>query len=255
MDPKVSRADRDLRKMLSEKRIKSVEDRTVGSEIFDQQTLKTLYKMANSGNLNILNGAISTGKEANVLKGIHEDGHFLAVKIYRINTSDFKKMQYYIQGDPRFRVRTTNKRQLVYAWVNKEYRNLKRSLEAGIMVPEPILSQNNVLIMEFIGDEDGNPAPILRNKAPENPEKAFESVVKSMRKLYHDAKLVHGDLSGFNILNNNEEMVIIDMSQSVVVDHPISRELLERDIDNIILDFKKFGVSASHDEVKQKILG
>ena len=97
--------------------------------------LKTLYKLANAGYLSVLNGAVSTGKEANVFKGITESDEFVAVKIYRVSTSDFRKMQYYIQGDPRFRVRTTNKRQLVQAWVNKEFRNLKRAHEAGVRVP------------------------------------------------------------------------------------------------------------------------
>ncbi|MCK9150362.1 serine protein kinase RIO [Methanobacterium alcaliphilum] len=254
MDPKVSKADAALDKMRAEKRLKSVEDRRVASEVFDKLTLETLYKLANNGYLNILNGAISTGKEANVFKGIHDKGHIVAVKIYRINTSDFKKMQYYIQGDPRFKVRTNNKRQLVNAWVNKEFRNLNRCLEADINVPEPVIAKNNVLLMEFIGDEDGNPAPTLRNQPPEKPEKCFETLINAMKKMYHDAKLVHGDLSGYNILNHNEEPVIIDVSQSVVTDHPISRELLERDIDNIIRDFKKFGVFATHDEIKQKII-
>ena len=49
MDSKISKADDILRKMLSEKRIKSVEDRRVGSEVFDSITLKTLYKLAKTG--------------------------------------------------------------------------------------------------------------------------------------------------------------------------------------------------------------
>lgn len=255
MDPKVSKADADLRKMLAEKRIKSVEDRRVGSEVFDQKTLKTLYKLANSNYINILNGAISTGKEANVFKGIHEDGHIVAVKIYRIATSDFKKMQYYIQGDPRFRVRTTNKRHLVDDWVNKEFRNLNRCLEANMDVPKPVVVKNNVLIMEFIGDEDGNPAPTLKDHGPEDPEAMLEILIEAMKKMYQDAQLVHGDLSVFNILNHHEKPVIIDVSQSMVVDHPISMELLERDIENLLRDFKKFGVSASSEDVKKEITG
>lgn len=253
MDPKVSKADANLQKMLAEKRIKSVEDRRVGSEVFDQKTLETLYKLANSNYLNILNGAISTGKEANVFKGVHEDGHIVAVKIYRISTSDFKKMQYYIQGDPRFRVRTTNKRQLVHAWVNKEFRNLNRCLEAKMDVPNPIIAKNNVLLMEFIGDDEGNPAPTLRDQGPQDPEQMLEELIKSMRKMYQDAKLVHGDLSIYNILNNNEKPVIIDVSQSVVVDHPISMELLNRDIETLLKDFSKFGASASFEDVKKEI--
>src|SRR5664279_1435550 len=98
MCSKVSKADNELRKLLSEKRLKGDEDRNVGSEVFDRLTLKTLYKLAKMGYINQLQGAISTGKEANVFKGIDDEGNFVAVKIYRVGTSDFKKMQYYIQG-------------------------------------------------------------------------------------------------------------------------------------------------------------
>ena len=72
--PKYQRQMMILRKMLSEKRIKRVEDRRVGSEVFDQLTLKTLYKLAKMGNIHQLNGAISTGKEANVFKGVDDEG-------------------------------------------------------------------------------------------------------------------------------------------------------------------------------------
>ena len=174
---KIAKADEDLKKMLSEKRIKSDADRRVGSEVFDKITLETLYKLAKQGYLNILNGAISTGKEANVFKGIDDNGNYVAVKIYRVTTSDFKKMQDYIQGDPRFKVKTSNKRQVINTWVNKEFRNLKRAYEYGIRVPKPIIAKNNILIMEFIGDEEGNPAPLMRNVNISNPEKILEILI------------------------------------------------------------------------------
>ncbi|MCE5213292.1 MAG: serine protein kinase RIO [Methanobacterium sp.] len=251
---KISKADEDLRKMLSEKRIKSDADRKVGSEVFDKRTLKTLYKLANQGYLKVLNGAISTGKEANVFKGINDEDEFVAVKIYRITTSDFKKMQDYIQGDPRFKVNTSNKRQIVNVWVNKEFRNLKRACEFGVRVPHPIIAKNNILIMEFIGDKEGNAAPLLKDANITNPEKTFDELVNYIKILYNNAKLVHGDLSGFNILMKNDEPVIIDISQGVVVDHPIAEELLNRDIVNLLKDFKKLGIKISEDEIKSKIM-
>lgn len=251
---KIAKADEDLKKMLSEKRIKSDADRRVGSEVFDKITLETLYKLAKQGYLNILNGAISTGKEANVFKGIDDNGNYVAVKIYRVTTSDFKKMQDYIQGDPRFKVKTSNKRQVINTWVNKEFRNLKRAYEYGIRVPKPIIAKNNILIMEFIGDEEGNPAQLMRNVNISNPEKILEILINYVKILYNDAKLVHGDLSGFNILIKDDEPVIIDISQGVVVDHPIAQQLLNRDIGNIVKDFKKLGIQISEDEIKSKIM-
>lgn len=253
MDSKISKADDILQKMLSEKRIKSVEDRRVGSEVFDSITLKTLYKLANSGNIHRLNGAISTGKEANVFKGANEDDEFVAVKIYRVTTSDFKKMQTYIEGDPRFHVRTTNKRQLVNAWVNKEFRNLQRAEEAHVKVPKPIAAKNNVLVMEFIADHDGNAALPMRHSKISDPETLLNKIVNYMKLLYQDAGLVHGDLSSYNILIQDDEPVIIDISQGMTRDHPISEELLNRDINNIIKDFKKLKLNTSFKEIKSEI--
>ena len=251
---KISKADQNLRKMSEEKRIKSDADRKVGSEVFDKITLETLYKLSNQGYLHILNGAISTGKEANVFKGIDEHDKLMAVKIYRVTTSDFKKMQDYIQGDPRFKVKTRNKRQIVNTWVNKEFRNLKRACEFGVKVPRPVVAKNNILVMEFIGDEYGNPSPLMKDAEITNPQEILDKLINYIKILYNDAKLVHGDLSSFNILIKDDEPVIIDISQAVVVDHPISEELLNRDIGNLAKDFRKLGVNISEEEIKSKIM-
>ena len=253
-NPRVAKADAEVQKLISQKRIKDSDDRKVSSEIFDKATLQVLYKLANQGHLDVLNGAISTGKEANVLKGIKDDGSIVAVKIYRIATSDFKKMQYYIAGDPRFNVRSSNKRQLINNWVNKEFRNLTRLKDAGVNVPEAITSLNNVLIIEFIGDKEGNPAPTVKNLPPEDPNDFYEKLVNQMDRFINKANLIHGDLSSYNILNFDEEPVIIDVSQSVVRDHIIANELLERDIKNISFEFSKMGVDTSIEDLTNRLI-
>ena len=249
MDPKVAKADAKHQKIHSEKRRKDNSERKTGNEVFDKITLETLYKLANQGYIDILNGAISTGKEANVLTGITDEEKFVAVKIYRIATSDFKKMDYYLKGDPRFNVKTKNKRKIIYSWVTKEFKTLTRLHNAGVTVPEPITSSNNVLLIEFIGDEDGNPAQPVKNQPPQDPEEFWNKLLVQLKMFVNDAKLVHGDLSNYNILNLNEEPVIIDVSQSVVLDNPISKELLERDINTLVREYTKLGVETSYEEV------
>ena len=249
MDRKVAKADAKYQKLHSQKRKKDSSERKVGNEIFDKLTLETLYKLANQGYIDILNGAISTGKEANVLTGITDDEKYVAVKIYRIATSDFKKMDYYLKGDPRFNIKTKNKRKIIYSWVTKEFKNLTRLHNAGVNVPEPITSSNNVLIIEFIGDEDGNPAQPVKNQPPQNPEEFFNKLLAELKLFVNEAKLVHGDLSNYNILNLNEEPVIIDVSQSVVLDNPISKELLERDINTLVREYTKLGVKTGFEEI------
>ncbi|MDI9435891.1 MAG: serine protein kinase RIO [Euryarchaeota archaeon] len=253
MESPVDKSDIHLQKMREVKRLKSVEDRRVGSEVFDRITLQTLYKLANQGHIHLLNGAISTGKEANVFKGADEDGNLVAVKIYRVTTSDFKKMQYYIQGDPRFNIRSNSKRQLINNWVLKEFKNLNRAYNAGVRVPKPLIAKNNILVMEFIGDKNGTPARLMQQTKISNPDNIVEKIIEYVKKLYNDAEIVHGDLSAFNILIHHDEPVIIDLSQSLVVDHPLSNELLNRDINNLIKDFKKIGIKMSKDDVKRKI--
>ncbi|HHY01084.1 MAG TPA: serine protein kinase RIO [Methanothermobacter sp.] len=253
MESPVDKSDINLQKMREVKRLKSVEDRRVGSEVFDRITLQTLYKLANQGHVHLLNGAISTGKEANVFKGADENGNLVAVKIYRVTTSDFKKMQYYIQGDPRFNIRSNSKRQLINSWVLKEFKNLNRAYNAGVRVPKPLIAKNNILVMEFIGDKNGTPARPMQQTKISNPENVVEKIIEYVKKLYNAAEIVHGDLSAFNILIHHDEPVLIDLSQGLVVDHPLSNELLNRDIKNLIKDFKKIGIEISEDEVKRKI--
>lgn len=251
---KIAKADGELQKIISRKRNYDSDDRKVANEIFDDRTLRTLYKLTNQGHLDVLNGAISTGKEANVLKGFKDDGSVVAVKIYRIATSDFKKMQYYIAGDPRFNVRSNNKNQLIGSWVNKEFRNLNRLHEAGVNVPEVYTSLNNVLVMEFIGDGEENPYPTVKYAPPHDPGDFYEQLVKQLDKFVNVAKLVHGDLSTYNIINHDEKPVIIDVSQSVVHDHIIANELLERDIKNLVREFSKMGVDTSVEDLTNKII-
>jgi RIO kinase 1 len=94
----------------------------------------------------------------------------------------------------------------------------------------------------------------MRQSQISNPQYVVDKIIDYIKKLYNDAELVHGDLSGFNILMDGDEPVLIDLSQGMVVDHPLSDELLNRDIDNLIKDFKKMGIEISKDKIKRKIM-
>ena len=64
---------------------------------------------------------------------------------------------------------------------------------------------------------------------------------------------MHGDLSFFNILNHGGEPVIIDVSQAMVLEHPLAPELLERDVENIVRDFGRIGLSVNGSEIMKQI--
>jgi RIO kinase 1 len=44
---------------------------------------------------------------------------------------------------------------MVRLWAEKEMRNLKRLVSAGIPCPEPIEVRENVLVMSFLGSKEG----------------------------------------------------------------------------------------------------
>ena len=77
---------------------------------------------------------------------------------------------------------------------------------------------------------------------------------RQMERFINKAHLIHGDLSSYNILNFDEEPVIIDVSQSVVRDHIIANELLERDIKNISFEFSKMGVDTSIEDLTNRLI-
>jgi len=258
-DKLLRKIEEEISKLHMKKR--GVEDLKVEENVFDKPTLEALYKLANRGTITAMGGSISTGKEANVFYALGEDKRELAIKIYRITTSNFKAMSDYIIGDPRFANIKQSKKSIVFEWAKKEYKNLARARDAGVRVPEPILSERNILIMEFIGEYEQH-APRLKDigKHLEDPASFFEIVVDYTTKLYQNASLVHADLSEFNILvvggsGDEATPVFIDVGQGVTLNHPNAEEFLNRDIHNICRYFGKLDVLTSEEDVLERVRG
>lgn len=235
--------------------MKEKEKFKVFKDVFDTPTMKTIYKLANDNYIDYMLGVIATGKEANVYFGKTPSGEDIAIKIYRMETSNFRNMYKYIAGDRRFGNIKMSRQVIVETWAKKEFKNLELAYNAGIRVPKPIICRRNVLLMEFIGENEIS-APIAKDYPPQEPKKWLEKVLNSIRVLYKKAGLIHGDLSEYNILNFGEEPVIIDMGQGVPIDHPIADELLRNDIKNVLKWFKKLGVAIPNaEEVYNSIKG
>jgi RIO kinase 1 len=212
--------------------VRDAEMRKVRNEVFDVLTLRTLYKLMDSGYLARLHRVISTGKEGNVFFAEDPSGNPLAVKIYRVETSEFRRMLPYIDGDPRFGRIPKDRRRLIRLWTKKEFKNLDTCFRKDVPVPYPVIARDNVLIMEFIGEE-GIPAPRLKEYFPENPDAFFEALLDALARMYFDAGIVHADLSEYNILVHRERPVIIDLGQAVPWDHPNAPVFFQRDLQQL----------------------
>lgn len=241
----------------SQARDKDKADRATSDLVLDDATRLRLLRMINLGVVSEIHGVISTGKEANVYGAVllPEDGSEpvqMAIKVYKTAILKFKDRERYITGEHRFKsgAEKGNSRKMVKLWAEKEYRNLKRISSQGIPSPTPIELKMNVMVMSFLGDKKGWAYPRLRDAGVNTDDEwrdLYIQLLGVMRRLYQVCKLVHADLSEYNILYHDKTLYIIDVSQSVEHDHPMSSEFLRMDIKNIGDFFRRNGVDTLSD--------
>jgi len=212
-------------------KIKGLDQLKVRDDVFDEYTLLGLYKLLSKGWITAMGGPISTGKEANVYAA-DRNGTPVAVKIYLTRTANFRKMQDYITADRRFINIGKGRRDVIFAWTRKEFSNLKRAEEVGIPVPHPLVFDRNVLVMEFLGDENGA-FQQLRLAEIDDKQQVYDEILDYIRLLWKKGKLVHGDLSEYNILYGKGKPYLIDMGQAVTLDHPHAPGFLKRDLEQL----------------------
>lgn len=211
-------------------------DATKGGAM-DQNVRLHISRAINTGLIERCNGAVKQGKEAvvyhadggknNVSSTILEDGKDgddwdkkaaatttaigdndgfdVAIKVFK-RIKEFRGRGEYVDGDPRYAgrpFRSLSDRQQLEVWTEKEFRNLKRAHRSKVPVPNPIYYKENVIFMRFLG-ENGWPAPQIREiqmrKGSSKWHALYEQVMESVAKLFQEARLVHGDLSEYNIL-------------------------------------------------------
>ncbi|MBI4738119.1 serine protein kinase RIO [Candidatus Woesearchaeota archaeon] len=223
--------------------------------VFDQFTLRNLFKLSSQGHFDELESPISIGKEANIFTAKREDDSRVIVKIYRLENCDFNRMYDYLKYDVRYTGLKSKRRDIIFAWAQREFRNLLKARQAGARVPLPITRLYNILVLEYLGDNGliPAPAPKLKDKIPKDLQAFLDTVIATIQKMYRQG-IVHGDLSEFNILNFNETPVIIDFSQGTTIESGNAHELLMRDIHNISRFFKKHGIATDETELIQWVM-
>lgn len=219
----------------------------------DQNTRLIMYKLLNSGAVDVINGCVSTGKESIIFHGkAHTDPENpespvveCALKVFKTTLTEFKQRQQFLHGDRRFEARIGGQsaRKLVKLWTEKEMANLTRMHRAGLACPQVFFHKKHVLVMTFIGT-DGTPAPKLKeaNLSLEELQQCYDQLRADMATMYNVCQLVHCDLSEYNVLWHDGHAWIIDVGQSVDPKHPRATEFLFRDCANVTAFFERQGV-------------
>ncbi|MFC1747849.1 PA4780 family RIO1-like protein kinase [Pseudomonadota bacterium] len=194
---------------------------------------------------------LQSGKEAQVYM-VRCGPHVRCAKIYKeANKRSFKQAAQYQEGRTgrnSRRARAMQKRtkfgqkETEEAWLSAEVDALYQLAAAGVRVPEPFGFVDGVLLMELVTDGEGNAAPRL-SEVPFTPELAVEYHNRLIREVVRMlcAGLVHGDLSEFNVLIDDEGPVIIDLPQAVnAASNNSAYKMLERDINNMRIYFGNY---------------
>jgi RIO kinase 1 len=216
-------------------------ERKIEGKVYDRRTLMAIFKLMKKGVIKTLESTVKEGKESVVVAAKDKGENWLAVKIYRVEHCDFKSMWKYLISDYRFEKIRKERWHVVINWARREFKNMQIAFEANVSLPRPIAVYENILVMEFIG-ENGIPAPTLAQLEKENLDwqKIYEQVKNEMIKLTK-AGIIHTDLSAFNILYF-DKAYFIDFSQGVTEKHPLALQFLERDVKNVNEFFRKRNV-------------
>ena len=235
-------------------------ERATSEQVLDPRTRMILLQMINRDIVSEVHGCLSTGKEANVYYAISNppDGDSgqtsgsiqRAIKVYKTSILVFKDRDKYVTGEHRFKqgYNKSSNRSMVKVWAEKEMRNLRRIYAAGLPCPEPMHLRLHVLVMGFLGDKKGVPAPRLKDVLFEvdDPEAQWTllylQLLGYIKVLYKACHLVHADLSEYNVLYHQGKLWLIDVSQSVEHDNPRRLEFLRIDIKNVNDFFRRRGV-------------
>jgi RIO kinase 1 len=216
-------------------------------------------------------GVLKTGKEADVflLERAVPDGRgvLMAAKRYRSEEHrTFHRSASYTEGrrtrnsrDTRALAKKTAFGRAVAAgqWAMSEWAAMCRLWSAGVPVPYPVQIDGTEILMEFIGDPDGDgAAPRLAQVRPRGAllESYFDQVRDAMAELAR-AGLAHGDLSPYNILAQGNRIVLIDLPQVVdLVGNPQGMDFLMRDCHNVCTWFTARGLDVDEHALFAELL-
>lgn len=202
---------------------------------YDCLALNALVK---AGILESLGKPLGVGKESDVYDAITCSGERVAVKFHRLGRTSFRQTR-------RLRGYLLDRRHASWLYqsrlaAEREIEALKLVYPCGVSVPKPVGYNRHVVVMGIIEGEC-----LFRFTEIPDPEAILDEILENIRRAYIKARVIHGDLSEFNVvLTPDWRILIIDWPQYVRTDHPNAEALLKRDVWNVLRFFKrKFGLS------------
>ncbi len=212
---------------------------------------KRIKPLIEDGLVDKVLGSLMSGKEAQVFL-VRCGESTRCAKVYKdVARRSFKNAVQYQEGR---KIRNSRRQRAMdnrskfgrdqqeVVWQNAEVDALYKLAEAGVRVPKPYGLFDGVLLMELITDGDGGVAPRLNDisLSPEQAVKDHATIMTYVLRMLC-AGLVHGDLSEFNVLQDETGPVIIDFPQVVNASgNNHAKAMLLRDVRNITQYYAQF---------------
>ena len=213
---------------------------------YDMLAIKAL---AEANVIEAIGDKVGTGKESEIYLGLAPGGVRVAVKFLRISRTSFRQTA---RTRPWARDRVLSWYAQSKVAAEREFKALKELSGRRALVPSPIGYNRHVVVTEFIEGVELCERPPL-----EEPAAVLDKVLETIAVAYHEARIVHGDLSEYNILirRGDETPFIIDWPQYVYRDDPASSDLLKRDVHYVVKFFAKvYQVKVGLDEALKRVL-
>jgi RIO kinase 2 len=198
--------------------------------------------LSNKNIITALGPQVGIGKEAEVYLARDSSDQDRVLKMFRLGRSSFKQIK---------RKRDVNT--AINSWLllnidtaKKEYDILTNLKDSSNSFPNPLYRSFHCIVMDAIY---GNRLSDTENL--NDPELVFDRIIDNITIAYHKG-YINGDLNGYNILVDDDNVSILDWPQAVKIDAINADAVLRRDIQNITKYFsKKFGIEKD----SHKIIG
>lgn len=217
-------------------------------------------------------GSIDSTNSTNTLNAQYVENSYknVVIKIFRTSILEFKNRSIYIFSDPRFKkFKKSSSRELIKNWAEKEVRNLTRLYNSNILTAKPFYLRRNIIIMEMIGNDQTIAIKLkdfvnklIIDQTIDDEDKIttlndlYNQILSLIYRMYKSAKIVHCDLSEYNLLIHEKKVYVIDVGQSVDITHSYSDLFLLNDINNLNMFFERRNVQIKdHVQIYEWVTG
>lgn len=208
------------------------------------KTPKRIQPLVDEGLVDEVIRSLMSGKEASVYV-VRCGDEIRCAKVYKeASKRSFKQAVLYQEGRKERNSRQARaiekrskfgRKQQEESWQNAEVDALFKLARAGVRVPQPYGCFDGVLLMDLICDDEGMVAPRLAD-VQMDAELAIEDHATMLHYIVIMLceGIVHGDLSEFNVLVDDQGPVIIDLPQAVdAAANNNAQWMFERDVNNM----------------------